>query len=159
MPPAIIIAAIGGLFLGWLFQLVVSRRQRRAHLRETNAQMKQMGEIRDRYLATANMVHRDALLALERGDVEAAKEGLVFSVANFYHNFGRGVREMASLGITVGPPDFVADEIRAVERDAATSQTLRQALKRSAEPGASPNGGPALGFGNSEAGGGPPSVS
>ena len=121
--------------------------------------MTQMGEIRDRYLACANMVQREALMALERGDLEAAKDGLSSSVANFHHNFGRGVRELASHGVVVGPPDFVADEVRAVERDAATSQILKQALKRVAEPGASPNGGPAERLGNSGVGGGPPSVS
>src|SRR5512133_1967630 len=156
MSPSIIIAAIGGLFLGWLIQLAISRQQRRAHLRETNAQMTQMGETRDRYLACANMVQRDALMALERGDVEAAKGALSSSVANFYHNFGLGVRELASHGIVVGPPDFVADEVRAVERDAATSQILKQALKRVAEPGASPNGGPAMRLRSSGVGSGPP---
>ncbi len=112
--------------------------------------MTQMGETRDRFLACANMVQRDALMALERGDVEAAKGALSFSVANFYQNFGRGVRELESHGIALGPPDFVADEVRAVERDAATSQMLKQALKRVAEPGASPSGGAATPLGKAD---------
>ncbi len=118
-----------------------------------------MGEVRDRYLATANMVHRDALRDLEKGDLAAARKEVAFSIANFYHNFGRGARELRAEGIVAGPPDLIEDEIRAVERDAISSQTLQQALKQPAEPCAPPNGSPAKPTRNSGAAEEPPSVS
>jgi hypothetical protein len=103
-------------------------------------------------------VHRDALRDLEKGDLAAARKQLGFSMANFYHNFGRGARELRAQEIVAGPPDLIEDEIRAVERDATSSQTLQQALKQPAEPGAL-NGGPAEPLDNSGVSGGPPSVS
>jgi hypothetical protein len=45
------------------------------------------------------------------------------------------------------------------ERARVLSLGLERAKGRAAEPGAPPNGGPAVPLGNSEAGGGPPSVS
>jgi hypothetical protein len=47
----------------------------------------------------------------------------------------------------------IKSDLQAFERE------LERALQLSAEPGASPNGGPAERFGNSEARDGPPSVS
>jgi|ERR1041385_11142 hypothetical protein len=73
--------------------------------------------------------------------------------------------------ITQGAPisDAVADELEHVANDRHLEQKVRQQAfaaakkwrktKTKAEPGASPNGGPAMRLGDSGAGGGPPSVS
>jgi hypothetical protein len=52
-------------------------------------------------------------------------------------------------------PDHLGDKLRAF----AEERGLVAPFRRSAEPGAAPNGDPAERLGNSGAGGGPPSVS
>jgi len=120
-----------------------------------------------------NMDPRDLVLNLERpysafsSDTEAAEDVLL---AGLRWRSSRWTA-LAVSWITEGAPisEAVANELEHVAKDRHLEQKIRQQAfaaakkwrkaKAKAEPGASPNGGPAMRLGDSAAGGGPPSVS
>ena len=92
--------------------------------------MKQSGEIQDRHYSATAMVYRSALETIEAGDVEAAKRELSNPIAIFYHTYTKGRRELESVGILAEDPDWIGQELRAIERDARRFESLRIALAR-----------------------------
>ena len=81
------IAFATGISVGAFLCGVLTQRECRRIRRQTIDQMKSATDTQDLFYATTTKVCRVALLKLESGDTEGAKQELGNATATFYHSF------------------------------------------------------------------------
>ena len=113
-----------GVILGSISCAILAERRRRRYLRETTALMQRSGNIQDRHYAMTNANAREALKALEAGDIQTAKHDLSLAIAAFYHCFEA----------TANSSPEIKREREYVELDSRFSETLRVALRDDQPP-------------------------
>jgi hypothetical protein len=126
----VVITGIICLWFGFAICAYMASFERQRFLKKHVDSTKQSGEIQDQHYSATAMAYRSALVSIEAGDIEGAKQQLSDSIASFYQIQSAGRRDLALIGIKPGEPDWTGRELRAIEQDAKRFESLRVALAR-----------------------------